>query len=469
MKYLIKLLLASLVVSGFIACKKVADLPFYANGNAPTLTASAANIAPIPADSNQTALTLSWTYPSYATDSNSIKYVVEIDSAGGNFSKAASRTVTGELSTTYTAKELNEILLGYGFAFGVAKNMQVRLVSSYANNNEQLASNTLTIQMTPYVVPPKVMPPSSKTLFIIGSATASGWGYNPVPVPAQQFTMLDSVTYKGTFFLKGGQEYLLLPNGNWDSKYAVEDNSIAGLNAGGDFGFNVGSSFNSNFPGPATTGMYDITVDFQNGKFIVSPAGSFGLLYVPGDYQGWDPGTAPALGSLADDGSYDGYVNIPAGGSYKFKFTTAPDWSNALGDGGGGTLVPGGGSDISLGAPGYYHLTANTNDNTWSATATSWSMIGSFAASSWSNDIDMTYSSSNNNWTGTITTADGDQFKFRANHDWGLNYGETNGTGRLSLNGDNIGDASKNYSLPAGTHTVTLFLNNSGYYTYLIQ
>ncbi|MDE3145461.1 MAG: DUF5116 domain-containing protein, partial [Bacteroidota bacterium] len=63
----------------------------------------------------------------------------------------------------------------------------------------------------------------------------------------------------------------------------------------------------------------------------------------------------------------------------------------------------------------------------------------------------------------------GDQFKFRANHDWGTNLGETGGKGSLWYNGDNIGDASKNFAVPAGTHTIKLILGNSGYYTYMIQ
>lgn len=322
--------------------------------------------------------------------------------------------------------------------------------------------------MTPYVVPPKVMPPSSDSLFIVGNATAGGWG-NPVPVPAQMFTRLDSVTYQGTFYLNGGQQYLLLPvNGNWDHKYAVQDNSITGLSAGGDFGYNAGSDFNANFPAPATTGMYQITVDFQHGKFSVKSMGQYGLMYVPGDYQGWTPATAPTLGSPKNDGNYDGYVNIPAGGTYQFKLNLTPDWSNSYGDGGGGTLSSSGGNMQVAGA-GYYHIMASTVSNTWSATATTWGIIGSFAASGWNNDVNMAYSSSNNSWTASITTVAGDQFKFRANHDWGTNLGESGTTGSLVYNGDNLGDATKNVAVPAGNHTVTLFLNNSGYYTYLIQ
>ncbi|HWB24113.1 MAG TPA: SusE domain-containing protein [Chitinophagaceae bacterium] len=447
----------------FMACNKVAPLAHYNTGTPTVLSSSATTIAPTPADSLSTVVTFSWTSPNYATDSSTVKYIVQIDSSGKDFSKAAQVTVTGDYSVSLTAKQLNTMLLGLGFNYNQTYSVDVRILSSYANNNDQQISNTLTLTVTPYVVPPKVAPPASKMLFLVGSATAGGWG-NPVPVPSQQFTELDSVTYQGTFYLNGGQEYLLLPvDGDWSHKYAVADKTVSGLNAGGDFG----ADLSDNIPGPATTGMYQITVDFQHGKFTVTQVKQYGLLYVPGDYQGWNPASAPTLGSPNNDGNYDGYVNIPAGGSYEFKLTPGPTWDNALGDGGGGTLSTSGGN-LKVSAGGYYHITANTVSNTWSATATTWSLIGSFSASGWSNDVDMTYDAGSNSWKGTITTAEGDQFKFRANHDWGLNYGD-NGGGSLQVNGSNIGDAGHNQALPAGTHTITLFLNNAGYYTYMIQ
>jgi hypothetical protein len=315
-------------------------------------------------------------------------------------------------------------------------------------------------------------------LFLVGSASSGGWN-NPVPVPAQQFTKIDSVHYKGTFFLNGGQQYLLLPvNGDWTQKYAVQDATVTGLSAGGAFGYNAStqSVYNSNFPGPANTGLYTIIVDFQAGTFSCTQVSQYGLLYVPGDYQGWSPASAPALGAPKNDGNYDGYVNIPSGGTYQFKFAGEADWNGSVyGDaavnGQSGVLSLGGGSNMQVAGAGYYHLTANTTANTWSAQTTTWSLIGSFAASGWSTDVDMTYNSSSNSWTGTITTADGDQFKFRANHDWTVNLGDAGGSavGSLSYGGDNIGDASKNFSVPAGTHTITLYLGNPGYYSYSIQ
>jgi hypothetical protein len=457
MKAIFNFILMATGLSVFLtACDKADSLPFYQAGTPPVLSASVTTIAAQPADSNNTVLTLNWSNPKHAADSGTYKYTIEIDSSGKNFSSPSRKVVTGQRSTSFTAKELNQILVGKGYAFNVPVGMDVRVVSSYANNNERLSSNTIKIMMTPYKVPPKVAPPASHTLYLVGSASAGGWG-NPVPLPAQEFTELDSVTYEGTFYLNGGQEYLLLPvNGDWGHKYSVADNTVAGLNAGGDFG----ADLSNNFPGPAKTGMYTIRVNFQSGKFTVTPVKLYSLLYVPGDYQGWNPGNAPALGSPNSDGNYEGYVNIPAGGTNEFKLTSTPDWNGTVyGDAGSGSLSTSGGN-LTFPGPGFYQIKANTNSNTWSVTATTWSLIGDF--NGWSSDADMTYDANAKAWKGTINVPSAGGFKFRANHDWGLNYGDNGADGSLEAGGDNV-------PITAGSHTISLFLNNAGYYTYMIN
>ncbi len=249
------------------ACDKVDSLPYYNSGTASTLALSTTTLTPAPSDSDNIALTVNWTNPGYAIDSATAKYVVQIDSAGRNFTKAVSKTVTGALSTTFTAKDLNNIALGYGFAFNTAYSMDVRVISSYANNNDQKKSNVVTVQYTPYKVPPKVALPASGNLYLVGNATQGGWS-NPVPVPSQQFVRVDETTWAGVFQLNGASEYLVLPvNGDWTHKYAVPDNSIPGLNTGGDFGYDAAA----NFPGPSAPGLYIIKLDFQSGKFTVTP------------------------------------------------------------------------------------------------------------------------------------------------------------------------------------------------------
>ncbi len=454
MKYLIKnILFATLLAVVLFGCEKVGPLAVYKSGSSATLTSSSATVAPVVADSLKNVITFNWTNPNYATDSNTVKYVLQIDSTGRNFSNAVSITLTKSQTYTMVAKDLNAILLGFGFNYNTAYKIDVRVVSSYANNNDMIASNVLTINATPYVIPPKVVPPSSKALFLVGDATAGGWN-NPVPVPTQQFTKVDSVTYRGTFYLIGGKQYLALPvNGDWSHKYSVADGTKNGLSAGGDFGYD----FASNFPGPSTTGFYTITMDFQRGKFSVVLVKAFGLLYTPGGYQGWDPASAPTLGSPKADGDYSGFVNFNA--ASEFKLTSQADWSGTnYGTGGAGVLSTSGGN-MSVASAGVYYIQANTKNNTWSATKTTWGVVGAFTGWGGSPDVALTYNSGSGKYTGSFVLASGSDLKFRANSDWGMNLGDTGADGVLDFGGDNI-------TLVAGTYNVTLDLSHSGYYTY---
>jgi hypothetical protein len=437
------------------SCEKIEPLTIYNTAGNAFLTASSANIAPAPADSMKTVLSYTWTYPNYSVDSMTVKYIVEIDSAGRNFSKASQKVLSGKLAASFTAKELNEIALGFGFQYNKLYNMEARIISSMANNNERKFSNTVALRYTPYVVPPKVTPPTSKQLFLVGSATAGGWN-NPVPVPSQQFNRIDSVTYEGTFYMKGGQQYLCLPvNGDWSNKYSVKDNNAAGLSKGGDFGFNL----SDNFPGPDKTGMYKLRMDFQSGKFTATLVQEIGLLWVAGDYQGWNPGAAPQIGSSKKDGDHEGYVYIKPGGSYEFKLTSQADWNGTnFGDGGNGNLSTSGGN-LKFPGEGFFRINANTSTNKFTIAQTTWSLIGGFTG--WGSDVAMTLN--NSIWEGTVTVGGREEFKFRANSDWGVNMGDNNTDNSLEYNGANL-------VLPgAGTYKISLDLTNPGYYTYKIM
>jgi hypothetical protein len=133
-----------------------------------------------------------------------------------------------------------------------------------SGNAALLSSNTLSINATPYAIPPKVKLPVNGELYLVGDATAGGWN-NPVPVPSQQFTQVTPTLYEITIDLIGGKQYLAIPvNGDWSHKYAVKNGPAA---SGGDFGYD----WSDNFPGPSTSGKYKISLDFQRGKFTVTP------------------------------------------------------------------------------------------------------------------------------------------------------------------------------------------------------
>ena len=274
MKNIFKLSLLSFLLPALMwSCKKDENKDYFQGGTPPVLMASATAINLSFANAANEALKLSWTNPNYqfstGISSQNVSYIIEIDTTGANFTnpQKLSVAISNDLSTSFTVSQMNDYLLNQlVLKPGIVHNLDIRVKSGLANNTVTLSSNVIKATATPYAIPPKVVPPSTGNLYLVGSATAGGWN-NPVPVPTQQFTQISPTLYEITISLTGGQEYLLLPlNGDWGHKYAVPDKTVAGLSSGGDFGFDK----SDNFPGPATTGTYKIQVDFQRGKFTVT-------------------------------------------------------------------------------------------------------------------------------------------------------------------------------------------------------
>lgn len=198
-------------------------------------------------------------------------------------------------------------------------------------------------------------------------------------------------------------------------------------------------------------------------------------LYIPGEYQGWNPSTAPALNPVEGrPGLYEGYVYMPGSGPKYFKYTSARDWDHInYGDGGNGTFSTDGlAAGLSVPDGGYYELTADMNNNTWTATKTTWSIIGDATPGGWNNDTQMTYDEANQVWTVTANMIAAGSFKFRANNAWIIDFGMDPSNGKL-VYADNpfLGYTPGlwNFSVPTdGNYTITLDLHESQNYTYTI-
>lgn len=210
--------------------------------------------------------------------------------------------------------------------------------------------------------------------------------------------------------------------------------------------------------------------------FNVTPYKVFvaNVLYVPGAYQGWDPTSAPIIAEAnGRPKMYEGYVYISGTGQQYFKYTNARDWVHTnYGDGGNGTFsTDGAAAGLSVPDGGYYELTANLNNNTWTATNTTWSIIGDATPGGWSTDTQMTYDVVNQVWKVTANMVAGGSFKFRANDAWVIDFG-VDANGNLAY-ADNpffgYNGSLNNLTVPSdGNYTITLDLHNSGNYTYIL-
>jgi starch-binding outer membrane protein SusE/F len=272
MKKIFKIsLFASILVFSLWSCKKDDHQIILKGGTAPVLTASDSGNIPLSINNkNAKALTLSWTNPDYqfstGVSSLDVNYTIQIDTAGANFTSPdiQEKSIARDLSSVITVGELNTYLAKLGLVENISHNIEVRVKAALLNQSAPLYSNVIKFKAIPYL-DVAVPLPVTGDLFLVGDATAGGWN-NPVPEATQKFTKTSSTTYEITVPLIGGKEYLVLPkNGSWDHKYAVKDKSVAGLNEGGSFGYDLGD----NFPGPVASGNYKITLDFKVGKFKV--------------------------------------------------------------------------------------------------------------------------------------------------------------------------------------------------------
>ena len=185
-------------------------------------------------------------------------------------------------------------------------------------------------------------------------------------------------------------------------------------------------------------------------------------LQVPGSYQGWDPANANTIiYSQKADGKYEGYMYIGEDNA-KFKYTVGPTWDTNYGDTGDDGTLDQNGTDIPAGAQGVYWLNVNLNTFTHTRQLTDWGVIGSATPGGWDSDQNMTYDAAANKLTITLDLIAG-EFKFRANDDWALNYGDDGNNKTLDRDGANVAVAE------AGNYTIDLLLFKATKFKYSIK
>ena len=196
--------------------------------------------------------------------------------------------------------------------------------------------------------------------------------------------------------------------------------------------------------------FYRIQFDMMNQTWT-STALKFGeFFYEIGNEGGW--GISHALYGADGDGKYTGFYYLD--GEFKFK-PNADNWDDDLeyvdGTTINGTLTSAGGPNCPDPGAGFYKIDLDAASLSYNLTKIeSVSLIGGF--NDWSGDVEMTYNTADGCWEVTTDAVSG-EFKFRANHDWGINWGGD--VNALTQDGANL-------NITAGTHTFKLYLSYNG-------
>ena len=333
----------------------------------------------------------------------------------------------------------------------VARTIPVKVLAYVKVNGVAIASTgTTTLTATPNA------PVIEEAYYITG--TVNGWDNTNTdyelsnggadPYENSIFTVMipgDKVT--------GDIEFKVTPKsglgGDWSKCLTASDTEgiFATNNAGGNLkvAYVAGAKF------------YRIQFDLMNQTW--SGAGlSFGdYFYEIGNESGW--GTSHALAGPANDGKYKGYYYL--NGEFKFK-PNADNWDDDLeyvsGTTTSGTLTDAGGPNCPDPGEGFYEIFLDAGALNYTLTKIeSVSMIGGF--NEWSSDLEMTYNAEEGCWEVTTDQVSG-EYKFRANHDWAINWGgDVKG---LTQDGANL-------SIDGGSHTFKLYLSYNGAHKLTIE
>lgn len=259
----------------FFACKKVENKIYFEGGTKPALTASVTAINLQPGLEANTAIEFKWTNPDYkfttGISSQDVNYLLQIDTVGGNFSstKKFETIISKELVKSFTVGELNNIM-GNTMLLQIQPrrnySFEAHVIASIGDSKAvPLTSNNVTFTASPFSPPPKVTPPTTGTLYIVGDATPGGWPPLSNDPNIEKFTKISNTLYEITIQLNGGKSYKLVATpGQWTEQWSTATKNDPALVNGGNFVAN-----GDDVLAPPTSGLYKITVNFQLGTFSV--------------------------------------------------------------------------------------------------------------------------------------------------------------------------------------------------------
>jgi hypothetical protein len=291
-----------------------------------------------------------------------------------------------------------------------------------------------------------------ETFGLIGTSTPGGWGSSTAMTydPSSQ-------VWESTLDLTSGA-LKFRANNDWAINYGPAD----GGSLDGTLLLDDPGAINIQDPG-----NYTVTIDFSKTK---SPNFTYSIkkneegavpanLWLPGEYEGWNPGGAPTIKAI-NATAFEGYVYISAPTGY--KFTNAPDWDHInYGDSGTpGTLTTDGlAPSLGLSSAGVYKFNVNVGSLTYTAVLiNTMGMIGTATPGGWDSSSPLTYSQATDKWTATINLVPG-ALKFRANNEWTINYGPADAN---ALDGTLIFDDPGAINITeAGSYTVTVDFSRS--------
>lgn len=396
-------------------------------------------------------LTFNWTTGTNQGTSASISYVLQIDKEGNNYATAIDYEM-GVNSYTFSLSSatLNTILLNtFGVQAGATQNFEARVIATVANESVATQTAGVTFSVTTYL-------PVSKELYIIGSATSSGWNI------ANALPLTPSSSKPGTFVYQGflGAGTFKLPVSTEDC--FCQDFYTQNATDATKMVHNIGGSGDDLQWEITQAGQYKITADLLNLTITIEAISgpTFSHIYIVGDASpsGWDINTPREFTQSQSNPFIFTYEAHLMQGSFKILAGSTGDWcgewfrpltdgqalsSTAVEQNSGCTVDNK--WNIGTGDVGRYKITLDTQNNTIKIQKVNLYIIGDGGPNGWNiaTPTAMTYTNGNYVYTGPL--------------------GSDNATGEFKISkfkgdwcdGDWLNAATANQSILNGNYIIT--------------
>lgn len=243
---------------------------------------------------------------------------------------------------------------------------------------------------------------------------------------------------------------------------AVEDGGLGlPLEEAAPVEFFVGATVGSNF---GTVYSNTVTANVT----ATSAEKQYPVVWVIGDYCGWNHGASQFLYSFTEDNAnYEGFVDFGEKASNGFKLTGVGGWDDTCNWGTNGDapapaeeaasiqLISSGGSgNISCYSKRFYKFAFNKSTLVLEV-KNSFDQLGVIGAfNGWGDDAVMDFNPEKRRFWVDVENLEG-EFKFRADADWNVNWGAGESEGSLASGGGNINVTEK------GNYRVYAYLSDS--------
>ena len=318
----------------FFSCEKEGEEAVVKPMTAPTLESSAQAVELSEEREEEMALAFSWTPADYGFPA-AVKYVLQVDVAGGDFSDPLNIEMGNKLEREFSVEVLNSTALKLGLVPDEEGQLIFRVVSTVSALVEPLTSSTISVALTPYST-------FIEPTFIFAPGAYQGWDPGTA---ASLISVEDNGIYVGyvTFPDAESLKFKFTPERDWDMDFGQGATAGTLAERGPDLAVEK-------------PGTYKITVDLNNMTWTATPY-SWGVIgdATPG---GWDADTDMTFDS--EERVWRLTTDLTTG---NIKFRLNDDWGINYGDDdtSNDALNPNG-KDIPIAEAGTYEIVLNLQD-----------------------------------------------------------------------------------------------------------